>query len=223
MFKWIVRAVVFGCVLGTVLGIGVLFNNLIRFSPIFNISGVEVRGADRTDRGRLEAAFKPLIGYNIFTEILPNPLLADDPWIVKIEMKRVIPNRILVLVKEEKEILSFKRAGKCYALTERGTEIPMKCEGVKVNIAEKPFDVEFNQFVRLYAENEILRQSEITLRNGFFLVNHDGMSILATYDPELFAESYDVFRKHISQRYKNIDRVDVTVRGRIYVKGALNG
>ena len=138
MFRWIIRAVIVGCLFGLALGAGMSIKQLVGANSVFNVSAVEVRGVYSTDKKRLEKIFTPLIGQNIFTEIIPGTFLADDPWIVKLEMKRVIPDKLMVFVEEEKEVFSYKRGGKCYALTERNSKIPVKCEGVRINVIEAP-------------------------------------------------------------------------------------
>ncbi|MDR0454534.1 MAG: FtsQ-type POTRA domain-containing protein [Deferribacteraceae bacterium] len=221
MFKWIVRAVMMGCSVGLAFGAGISVKHLVKSSPVFDVSNVEVRGVSRTDNERIEKVFKPMVGRNIFTEIAPNALLTEDPWIVKVEMKRVIPDKLVVFVKEERELLRYRNSGKCYAFTELNTEIPVKCEDVHIDIAEMPLLVEFNEFIKLYAENDILKQCNVTLKNGFFLVNTGGMVIKGTYLPGVFTDNYYIFKKRISPRYRNIYHVDVTVRGKVYVKGAI--
>ena len=69
----------------------------------------------------------------------------------------------------------------------------------------------------------MLKQSDITLKNGFFLVKTGGMVIMGVYTPGVFTDNYEIFKKQISRRYKNIYHVDVTVPGKIYVKGVANG
>ncbi len=223
MFKWFFRAFVAGCAFGVIIAAGVAVKYSLKTSPIFTVTEIEVRGAARTDRERLAKIYRPLVGQNIFSEITPHSLLTDDPWVVKLEMKRVVPNKLVVFVEEEKEVLSYKKAGKCYALTERNSSIPVKCEGVRINIVETPLNSEFNEFVKLYTANDLLKQSDITLKNGFFLVNTGGTVITGTYTPGVFAENYDIFKKQISPRYKSVERVDVTIRGKVYVKGVTNG
>ena len=223
MFKWIIRAVLTGCVFGIALGLGVTVKHLLTSSHLFNVTDVEVCGAVRTDSERLEKIFKPLVGQNIFTKIAPSSLLTDDPWIVRLEMKRVIPDKLVVFVEEEKEIFRYKKGEQCYVLTERNSAIPVNCEGVRIYIAELPLNAEFNEFVKLYMENDMLRQHDVTLKNGFFLVNARGTVVMGTYSPGVFADNYDIFRKQISPRYKKVYHVDVTVRGKIYVKGVSNG
>lgn len=223
MIRWAARSIAVGIIFGVIIMIGMTISHYLHTDPMFTVKKIEVTGVSRTDKERLSKIYKPLVGQNIFATVTPHALLTNDQWIARLEMKRVLPDKLMVVVEEEKELISYKKSGKCYSLTERWTEIPVKCEGVRIVIAETPFNEEFKEFVNLYRENELLKNSDITLKKGIFTVYKEGVTYLGNYAPGVFVSNYDAFSKQISARYKSIDRVDITVRGKVYVKGVTNG
>lgn len=223
MKKWLIRAVAAGAVCGLVLAVCIGIGSLLKNSPLFIVQYVEVRGVERTDRDVLKTIYQPLIGKNIFQDIPEGALLTDDPWVSRLEVKRVIPNKLLVIVKEEKELIAYKEGTRCTAVTDSGNKIPVACMGVKVRVQEFPLPEEFNEFVALYNRSSILQESDITLKNGFFTAVNANGTFVGTYTPGVFENNLNIYLSNIRNRYKAVYNVDLTVRGKVYVKGVTNG
>jgi hypothetical protein len=223
MIRLVSRAVIAGLVIGILLSAGITVWKTLCKSSIFTVAAVEIRGVERTDREKLRAIYQPFVGKNIFDEITPSALLTDDEWVRRIEMKRVLPNKLVVLVEEEKELISYKAGDSCLAKTESGAELAIACETVRISIVERPLEEEFEEFIEIYTSSEFLQTNDITLENGFFHVNSNGVNIVASYQPGVFIKNYDVFMKQIRSRYKYIESIDMTVKNKVYVKGVING
>ena len=223
MLKWALRAAMLGVLCGAVWLVGALISQTLHTSPMFDVKLVEVRGAVRTDIDKLKTLYSPMVGQNIFREITSEELMSDDPWIQRLEIKRVFPSKLVVLVVEEKEQLAYKSGKLCYALTESSREIERECGGVRINIAQTPLASEFREFLDLYKRSDVLRNSDIVIKNGFFTLNNGLTTFVSTYETDIFESNYKAFTDKISPRYKTVERVDVTVRGRVYVKGVRNG
>ncbi|MDR2884888.1 MAG: FtsQ-type POTRA domain-containing protein [Deferribacteraceae bacterium] len=223
MFKIAFRAVVAGLIFGLIFFAGTAVWQVLCKSSIFTIDTVEVRGVVRTDANRLRAAYQPLVGKNIFDEISLDSALTNDDWVRRIEMKRVLPDKLVVLVEEEREVISYKTGDKCISQTESGKELSTDCATVRIEMAERPLDEEFEEFIGMYSSSELLKSSKITLENGFFLVYSDGVEIVGSYRPEVFSRNYDLFKDRIRTRYRSITSIDLTVKNKIYVKGVING
>lgn len=222
MIRWALRGVTAGLVIGIVMGIGIVISHILHTSPGFNVNTVEVRGAVQTDMAKLKKLYAPMVGQNIFREITPEELLTDDPWVNRLEIKRVFPDKLTVVVTEEKEVLKYKRGNKCGVLTESGTEIPVVCSEVNVTIVGNPLNSEFREFIKLYKEYEIVRNSAVVLRGGYFTFTNSGTTYVCTYAADIFADNYGLYVNKISPRYKKVYQVDVTVHGKVYVKGDRN-
>ena len=78
-------------------------------------------------------------------------------------------------------------------------------------------------FVEMNTSREFLRSGQLTLKNGFFTLYINVILFVRNYEQDVFASNYTAYVKKISQRYKSVEKVDVTVRGKVYVKGVRNG
>lgn len=222
MFKWVKKAVFFGVIAGLLISFSIVCTTLLSRSSFFAVKTVELRGAKHTDMVKLESVYKELVGKSLFQEIPEAFLLSDDPWVFRLEIKRVLPDKIVVTVIEQSELFRYRYGNKCSSLTHTGIEIPVSCDGVKVHMQSLPLPEEFEGFKEIY-KSGLLNGSDITLKNGLFTAYKDGVAVVGTYMPEAFFKNYEVFVNKIMPLYGMLERVDMTVPGKIFVKGVTNG
>jgi hypothetical protein len=218
MFKWMLRALIAGFTCGLVIGAVIVVRNLIVSSELFSVHTVEVRGNIRSDSEKLSIVYKPLIGRNIFQDINPEMLRTDDPWVMKLEIKRIIPDKLVVVVDEDFELFTYRYGSKCISATKLGNKIPVKCENVRIVALQDLFDSEIKHFSDIYANSELLQRCFITLKNGYFIAQTSEERILAAYIPKVFEENLKNYLK-IKSRYRFVEMVDLSVQDKIFVRG----
>jgi cell division protein FtsQ len=223
MKKLVIRTILAGFICGLLVVVFTSARLVLFTSEIFAVKSVEVRGAVHTDTRILKDTYSSYVGGNIFKEIPANTLHTEDEWVLKLSVKRVLPNKLVVLVEEDEELIRYKEANVCKALTVAGKHIPVSCEGVSVIVRELPLASEFARFAELYRANAFLRETGVVIGNGFFTVNTGEEVLVSTYLPAVFEDNFDRYNRQIKNRYKRIEKVDLTVPGKIYVKGVMHG
>ncbi|GAB7141027.1 hypothetical protein RsTz2092_09870 [Deferribacterales bacterium RsTz2092] len=191
-------------------------------SARYNVQVVEVRGVKKTDMEQLKLLFQPLVGQNIFSDIKVDNILSNEPWVERLSVRRVLPATIVVRVGEAYELLRYRNGNACATLVSSGAKIAIPCGGVRIDVAQMPLDAEFKEFLKVYEFSELAQRGVISLRSGFWTLTDGGITFVAPYNAEVFNYNYQMFVNDINQRYRSIERVDVTVKGRIYVKGVAN-
>ncbi|MDR2400866.1 MAG: hypothetical protein LBD73_04345, partial [Deferribacteraceae bacterium] len=228
MRRLVIKAVSAGFICG-VLIVAVTQAKLILFtSDLFAIKSVEVRGAVHTDPQLLKSIYTSYVGVNIFTEIPAETLHTQDEWVLKLAVKRALPDKLVVFVEEDEELIKYRDAQSkdsrgCKAFTGTGKHIPVNCDGVTVTVASLPLPTEFVHFAELYKTSPFLQESSVVLKNGFFTVNTGEGVLVATYLPTVFENNFDRYTRQIKNRYKQVESVDLTIPGKIYVKGVIRG
>jgi cell division protein FtsQ len=223
MKRLVLKAIIAGIICGLLIVAVLQVKQTLSASVLFAIRTVEVRGAVHTDSELLKNIYSSYVGANIFTEIPPNTLHTEDEWVLKLTVKRVLPDKLVINVLEDEELVKYKDVKGCKALTGTGKHIPVSCGGVNVTAAALPLAPELVRFAELYKGNEFLQSNSVVLRNGFFTVNTGEGVIIATYMPAVFENNFERYNRQIKNRYKQIERVDLTIPGRVYVKGVSRG
>jgi cell division protein FtsQ len=228
MKRLVLKSVLAGFVCGLLIVSVTQTKRIILTSDIFAVKTVEVRGAVHADPLVLKEIYSAYVGDNIFTDIPADTTHTKDEWVLKLAVKRALPDKLVVLVEEEEELIRYKDARYkdvvgCMALTGTGKHIPVGCDGVSVTVAALPLASEFASFAELYRKNEFLQNSAVVIKNGFFTVSTGEEVLLATYLPAVFEDNFDRYTKQIKNRYKQIEKVDLTIPGKIYVKGVIRG
>lgn len=192
-------------------------------SRLFTVRSVEIRGVINSDRSKLSALGKKLIGLNVFSENMEGLLHSEDPWVQKIVAVRSLPDSVNMVVYEEKPLFSFQdEKGKCYVFTGGNKRINTSCEGVWIKSEKLMTDEQAFVFSELLKKNPQLTQSDITLKDYSFSAVIDGDIIYCPYDTDIFNENYAAYRASIKKLYKTVEYVDLTIDKRIFVKGARN-
>ncbi|MDR2104695.1 MAG: FtsQ-type POTRA domain-containing protein [Deferribacteraceae bacterium] len=223
MKKLIVKTVLAGIICGLAIIAVLQVKQTLFTSELFAVRTVEVRGAVHADAELLKNIYSSYVGANIFSEIAANNLHTEDEWVLKLTVKRVLPDKLIVNVIEDEELIRYKDAKGCSALTARGKHIPVSCEGVNVTVAALPLAAEFVRFAELYKTSEFLQKNSVVVRNGFFTVNTGEEILIAAYTPAVFESNFERYTRQIKDRYRQIERVDLSIPGRVYVKGVIRG
>ncbi|WP_022852000.1 cell division protein FtsQ/DivIB [Limisalsivibrio acetivorans] len=194
---------------------------MIRASGYFNVKHVGVQGIIQADREKIDSFAEELVGKNIFSlaDTVSRP---EDPWVEKLELRKVFPDSIEVEVFEERPVAQVEMYDRCYTATASGSEIPAECKGDEVYRWKDVSDEEFSSFLQMYDSLETLRKGNIILKPLYFTLELDGVEIKCGYDGEGLPQRLEVYTRLIKQRYKRIEYVDMRLPGKIYVNGVMN-
>lgn len=192
-------------------------------SKVFIIRSVEIRGVMNADREKLSILGKKLIGLNVFSEDLNGLLRTDDPWVQKISAVRALPDGVNILVYEEKPLFSFKDdKGVCHVFTGGAKRIKTSCKAVTITAEKELSDEKAAMFALILENNDYLKTAAIVLKDYSFVADIGGDKVYCPYDGKIFDENYKIYKESIRKRYKYVEYADLTISGRVFVKGARN-
>ena len=185
--------------------------NKIKQTNVFVIKSVEVQGVINADRQAIKKIGTKFIGLNLFDSRLKETIVSDDPWVQRIIASKVLPDKVNLIVYEEKALFPFKnRQNKCFVFTGSGKEMSFTCNNVNI------------KFAAILEQMPELRDKQITLKDYSFEVVMGNEVLRCPYDYELLKNNYVLYENTIKERYKSIEYADLTVNNRIYVKGVLH-
>ena len=198
--------------------------NKIKQTKVFTIKSVEVQGVINADRQAIQKIGAQFIGLNLFDSRLKETIVSVDPWVQRIIASKVLPDKIKLIVYEEKALFPFKnKQNKCFVFTGSGKEMAFNCNNVNIKAETK---IHFDNAMKFAVILEImpeLKTRQITLKDYSFEVVMDNNEVLiCPYDYELLKSNYAMYENTIKERYKKIEYADLTVNNRIYVKGVLH-
>lgn len=187
----------------------------------FTIKNIEVRGANFVNKNTLDAYCNNFRFNNIFSLKFKEIDDFHNKWVKKVSFKKIYPDKVELYVYERKPLFRIKSGDNCYYLTDDLNRIESDCENINV-IVEEPLS---NHLLLGFAEiyKHFGRDfHHIKLFRTYFKAYKDNTELIGTYNNE-FLTNYRAYSEKISQLYKNIERVDLRIGGKIYVKGALDG
>lgn len=219
IFKLIIICGILGLVVYTVSTGGEFFKNL----SVFTVKTVEVNGIINSDRKAVSALGSKFIGMNIFDESINEGIVSNDPWVQKIIARRVLPNKINLIVYEEKALFSFKgKNNKCYIFTGSGRNMASSCDNVNISV-DKDLDIENGmKFAAILEKFPFLKGDKIVLKEYSFEVYSEDEILRCPYDSSLFEKNYNLYITTLKSRYSSIEYADLTISKRIYIKGVQN-
>lgn len=200
-------------------GLGFGAYALMQKSDMFVVRNVDLRGAERADKEMLDAVARRFIGTNIFDPVNVSDIAEGDVWIDKLVVKRQFPSTLVIDVYEEHPVFTYKIKNECAILTANGVSIPAPCKDSTVFSQVAVDKSLMAQLAKLYLENEFFRSLRVELGLSVFTVKLDGFSVYGSYDADAFVQNWNAFFGGIRQRYSSIEYVDLTVRGKIFVRG----
>ncbi len=197
--------------------------NKIKQTNVFVIKSVEVQGVINADRQAIKKIGTKFIGLNLFDSRLKETIVSDDPWVQRIIASKVLPDKVNLIVYEEKALFPFKnRQNKCFVFTGSGKEMSFTCNNVNIKTANKIHFDNAMKFAAILEQMPELRDKQITLKDYSFEVVMGNEVLRCPYDYELLKNNYVLYENTIKERYKSIEYADLTVNNRIYVKGVLH-
>jgi cell division protein FtsQ len=200
-----------------------LVKSTILNSKYFNVSNINITGVINGDGERLNDIFEKQLGVNLFKFDINNEKITQDKWIERVEVKKIWPSTVKIIVYENKAVFSYKKDNKCFVYTYSGSSIPVKCSGrnIKVHIAGDLENYFIPKFAEIYDRAGFEDFEKIVLRNSYFTMVKDDVRIKGGYDPSAFIKVYN-YINFIADRYSSLEYLDLRVPGRIYAKGVLN-
>ncbi len=192
-------------------------------STYFNVSEINIIGVINGDRERLNGIVEKQLGVNLFKFNINNEKIVQDKWIERVEVKKIWPSTVNIIVYETKGIFGYKEGNKCFIYTYSHSSIPVKCSdrNIKVYVAGDLKGFFMDRFAEIYDEAAFEDFDKIVLRNSYFTIDRGNVIIKGGYDPFSFVRAYN-YVNFISERYSSLEYLDLRVPGRIYAKGVLN-
>jgi hypothetical protein len=187
----------------------------------FSIKDVDIKGVRFIDKKTLDVYCNTLKYNNIFTTKFRELDDFDSEWVKRVTFKKIYPDKIIVYVHERDPLFRVKSANGCYYLTDDLIRIKSDCDNINVVVRESIPDKLLLNFAEIY-KNFGKDFAQIELYTTYFKAHKDNTTLIGRYNRG-FLRSYNAFRNKIAKLYKNIERVDLRIDGKIYVKGALNG
>ena len=198
--------------------------NKIKQTKVFTIKSVEVQGVINADRQAIQKIGAQFIGLNLFDSRLKETIVSVDPWVQRIIESKVLPDKIKLIVYEEKALFPIKnKQNKCFVFPGSGKEMAFNCNNVNIKAETKIHVDNAMKFAVILENMPELKTRQITLKDYSFEVVMDNNEVLiCPYDYELLQSNYAMYENTIKERYKKIEYADLTVNNRIYVKGVLH-
>ncbi|ADD68960.1 hypothetical protein Dacet_2198 [Denitrovibrio acetiphilus DSM 12809] len=190
-------------------------------SGYFKVKSVHVKGVIKADQKKVDNMVKSLVGKSIFDIKNTNIENVDDTWVERMEVRKVFPDRLEVVVFEKTPVFSLTTTKGCFTATASGLLIKEDCKEAKVRMDSSVNEQDFREFIRIYENTANLEDAEVELKKFYFTVSDGGIRILGNYDREEFAKLFKVYQSTVKKRYKSIEYVDMRIPDKIYVKGVM--
>lgn len=194
----------------------------IKQTQVFTIKSVEVKGVINADRQAIKEIGAKFIGLNLFDSRLKETIVSNDPWVQRIQASKVLPDKVNLIVYEEKALFAFEKDNKCNVFTGSGRQMRVACNNVNITAKNNIHIDNAMRFAVILENMPELRNKKITLKDYSFEVVLDDQVIHCPYDYELLSKNLEIYNNKIKARYKSIEYADLTVDKRIYVKGVLH-
>jgi len=190
-------------------------------SGYFKVKSVQVKGVIKADGSQVEKMVKSMVGRSIFDIKGNNVKNVEDTWVERMEIRKVFPDRLEVVVFEKKPVFQLTNTKGCFTATSSGLLIKDDCRNAPVRMDKGVDDENFREFIRIYEDTVQLSKAEIELKQFYFTVKENGVTLMGNYNREEFARLYKVYADTVKSRYKSIDYVDMRIPDKIYVKGVM--
>lgn len=195
----------------------------LKQTQVFTIKSVEVKGVINADREAIKEIGAKFIGLNLFDSRLKETIISKDPWVQKIQASKVLPNKVNLIVYEEKALFGFKNNNnRCFVFTGSGKEMPIQCNNINIIAKNKIHIDNAMKFAVILEKMPELRTKNIVLKDYSFEVTTDEGIMHCPYNYDLLQYNLALYNDRIKARYKKIEYVDLTIDKRIYVKGVLH-
>jgi cell division protein FtsQ len=190
-------------------------------SGYFKVRSVQVKGVIKADGSKVESMVKSLVGKSIFDIKNTTVDSLDDNWVERVEIRKVFPDRVEVVVFEKTPVFRLTSTKGCFTATASGLLIKEECNEAKVHMENGVEEDNFREFIKIYEDTASLRDYSVALKPFYFTVKDGDITIMGNYDRQEFAKLFDVYKNTVKKRYKTIDYVDMRIPDKIYVKGVM--
>jgi len=227
------------------LAIGFLGWNFFAFifsSNFCNIENVIIKGNDCLSEDEILSRSKVKLGENIFKLDLKKSKdsLIQEPWIKEIEIKRVIPNKIIISIKERKpaaivhigeEYFSSTKEGIVLSKTDRPEEkfslplvLGLEIDEIKIGeIIDKP---EFRTALESANSVEVILpkkfcQVEILSSDDFMICNKDNTLKVRVNGPEGIINKENLLREALEKIEREkllVEYIDIRFKDSLVIK-----
>lgn len=190
-------------------------------SSYFKVKTVSVRGLIKADSKKVESMIKGMVGKSIFEVTTDSVNYQEDAWVERMEIRKVFPDKLDVVVFEKRPVFKLRSSSGCFTATSTGLLIKDTCEKANIRMEKAVSQNDFKEFLKIYQENEYLKQRSITLKQFYFAMNDNGVTVMAPYSLDDFGKLQGTYEKVVKKRYKSIEYVDMRVPEKIFVKGVM--
>lgn len=190
-------------------------------STFFTAKTVQINGLINADIKKVMNYSHQLKNKNLFEFKTVSDDILNDPWIKKVSIKKIYPDKFEIDIYERKTVMKFKNKGKCYFYSVEGELIPADCTNVRVfDNANLNYDKLYivAEMVKFFTEN---RFSHIVMTPSHIVINKGNYAMYASYDLENFKKNLK-YAEGLSTLYKKINYIDLRVPGKIYINGVKN-
>lgn len=194
---------------------------VLAHSGYFKVKSVNVKGLIKADGKKVDAMVKSLVGKSIFDIKNTNIMNVDDSWVERMEIRKVFPDRLEVVVFEKTPVFKLTSTKGCFTATSSGLLIKEDCENARIRLESGVDEQDFREFIRIYEDTAYLQDTYIELKPFYFTVKDGNAMLMGNYSRDEFAKLFDVYKKTVKNRYKSIDYVDMRIPDKIYVKGVM--
>jgi len=195
--------------------------NMLSGSGYFQVKSVLVKGVIKADGTKVEHMVKSLVGKSIFDINNSNVESVDDTWVERMEIRKVFPDKLEVVVFEKTPVFKLTSTKGCFTATASGLLIKEDCKQANIHMENGVDEQDFKEFIKIYEDTVYLKETDIELKPFYFTVKDGDIKLLGNYNREEFAKLFDVYKKTVKNRYKTIDYVDMRISDKIYVKGVM--
>jgi len=193
----------------------------LRDSSYFTVSSVNIKGILNSNIKDKEKIIADIAGKNIFDIKLDKNMVFEDQWIKKVELQKVYPNTVEILIYEKIPVFKMEYGGACYQFTYDGDKIRTDCKDIKVYSSSKINEQFLNNFAEIYKILAFDDIKKINLNRSFFEIISGDFRLVGCYERDTFKQNYNIFKNSLVKLYKNIEYADLRVADKIYINGLL--
>jgi len=196
---------------------------MILSSDYFNVKDIEISGVINGDGERLQKMYEKHLGENLFKFDVKAANVTEDKWIERVEIKRIWPSTVKIIVYENKGLFTYKNENECFVYTYNSKRIQVKCSenDASVFMRDTIGSSYLRNFAEIYKKGSLNNYNKIILKESYFTVYKDSYEIKGSYNPDAFLKAYRL-KDFLTKRYSSLEYLDLRVPEKIYVKGVLN-
>ncbi|MEC9492103.1 cell division protein FtsQ/DivIB [Flexistipes sp.] len=196
---------------------------MIFSSDYFDVKNIEISGVINGNGERLKKMYEKHLGENLFKFDVRAEKITKDKWIERVEIKRIWPSTVKIIVYENKGLFTCKNDSECFVYTYNSKKIQVKCSENDMSVFMKDTvgSSYLENFAEIYKKGSLNNYRKIVLKESYFTIYKDSYEIKGSYSPDAFLKAYRL-KDFLTERYSSLEYLDLRVPEKIYVKGVLN-